>query len=49
MRWVKEGKPQDPKFSNRKVIHPSFTSLLSFTLAKILFTLGRTIHLVKKH
>jgi len=37
------------KIRNRSFIQPSFAPLLSFTLAKILFTLGCTIHPVKKH
>jgi len=41
--------PRIQKIVNKNIIHPSFTSLLSFTLAKISFTLGWTIHPVKKH
>ena len=37
------------KLSNRMFIHPSFTPVLSFALAKFSFILGWTIHLVKKH
>ena len=32
--------PEDKKIRNRYFILPSFTPLLSFTLAKISFTLG---------
>jgi len=36
---------EDAKIRSRNFIHPSFTPLLLFTLAKSSFTLGRTIHL----
>jgi len=47
--WVKEKEPEDEKLSGRIFIRPSFTPLLSFTHAKILFNLGWTIRLVQKH
>jgi len=37
------------KLNNKKFIHPSFTPVFLFTLAKISFTLALTIQLVKKH
>jgi len=38
--WVKAEEPRIKKLSNRTFIHPLFTPLLSFILAKISFTLG---------
>ena len=38
---------EDAKIRNRNFIHPSFTPLLLFTLAKSSFTLGWTIHLLR--
>jgi len=39
----------DTKIRNINFIHRSFTPLVSFSLATILFTLGWIIHPVKKH